>query len=184
MGCLGRHLALTEKQVKHLYALSWRGAAEDDEDLDDVDERLWEAIQEIEGTLSPRHYEDTDKAWDPLHRALTLDNTIGGQINTGAGTRPLNLVFFDGEDLILDDEAPEYSVLLAKPDEVALLASALAEVDELWLRKRFFALDPAACGYDIDEDEFDYAWSNFRGMPAFYARAAGEGRAVLFTVSH
>jgi hypothetical protein len=182
MGCLGRHLALTDEQVAHLRRVGdWENAT--DEELEDIDERLWEAVQEIEERLPPRYYFDTDKAWDNIHRVLTLDNTANGMVSPSAGTRPLNLVVFGGEDLCLDDDNPPYAIYLIEPDEVAEVASALQAIDEEWFRKRFFSLDPPRCDYDIDEDELRYAWSNFRGLPDFFARAAAEGRAVLFTVS-
>jgi hypothetical protein len=179
MGCLGRHIALTPEQAKHLRAI-YNYEVELEEDMD-CEEAMWEALQEIENKLPSKYYHDTDKAWDPIHRALTLDNTPGGRLCGSAGERPLNLCICGGDDLC--DESENFCICLIEPDEVAVLASALAEVEEGWLRKRFFTLDPKACLYDIDEDEWGYTWSNFCGLPAFFARAAAEGRPVVFSVA-
>jgi hypothetical protein len=179
MGYRGRHLALTDEQVAHLRRVAdWKNAA--DEELEDVDERLWDAVQEIEEHLPPGYYYDTDKAWDPIHRTLTGDNTEDGLFSPWSGTRPLNLTVFGGEDLGFD-EYSAYGIYLVKPDEVAEVASALQGIDEAWFRTRFFRV--AAQRRGIDEDELYYAWSNFRRLPDFFARAAAEGRSVLFTVA-
>lgn len=178
MGCLGRHLAVTEEQVERLRRVS--NGEEVDED-ENVDAAVWAAVQGIEERLPERYYHDTDKAWDGLHRALTADNTPDGRLSPGAGEHPLNLCVMGGEPFC---EGEDYSICLIEPDQVAEVASALAEVEEAWLRKRFFTLDPRAAEYDINEDQFEYVWGNFQGLPEFFARAAAEGRAVIFTVSH
>jgi hypothetical protein len=171
MGCLGRHLAITPAQFEELLRL----AEADTEDGD-----IWEAIQVIEEDLPARYYQDSDKAWDSIHRALSLDNTPDGILAYEAGEFPLDSVVLTEEQL---GQGEDYIMSYQEPDHVALLASALAEVDVLWLRKRFFQLDPAHTQYPIDEGEFDYLWGWFQYLPPFYARAAAEGRVVLFTVA-
>lgn len=171
MGCLGRHIALTQEQVDHLKGIAALGDEED----------LWEAIQEIEEELPEHRYQDTDKSWDNIHRALTLDNTPGGCLDPDEGDYPLALCVMGGSPLL--DGAENYHFYLANPDDVAALAAALADVEQTWVRKRFFTLDPEHTQYSIDEDQFAYLWSWLRHFPAFYARAAGERMYVLFTVS-
>jgi hypothetical protein len=172
MSSLGRHIMLTREQLEHIRAL-----AEDEEAEDPIDD-VSNAFEEIEGKLSEKYYYDTDKAWDPIHRTLTLDNTANGKLDVDAGDYPFDLCFFGGEPLV---EGSNYTYHLIEPDQVAELASALHGIDEAWFRARFFQLDPKATLYDIDEDEMDYAWGNFSGLPAFFARAAAEGRAVVFS---
>jgi hypothetical protein len=78
-------------------------------------------------------------------------------------------------------EADHHHIVLVKPDAVPSVAAALAKIDKAELQKRFFRIDPKAVDYyPIDDDEFEYTWSNFSGLPAFYRQAAEEGRAVLF----
>ncbi len=178
MSSLGRHLSVTPEQAQRLLNIG-TGAIEIEEDRS-ASEVIEEELKEFEEGLARRYYFDTDKAWDPIHRALTLDDTPKGRIDVEAGDWPLCLCIFGGEELCGDD----YTARLVLPDEVAQVASALAEVEEAWLRTRFFTLDAKATLYAIDEDEWDYAWSNFRGLPEFFARAAAEGRAVIFTVAN
>jgi hypothetical protein len=170
MGCLGRHLALTQEEADHLQRI----AEEGDED------ELWEAIQEIEERLPEHRYQDTDKSWDNIHRALTLDNTPGGCLDPDEGDYPLALCIMGGVPLCYTDN---YHAYLAGPASVAALAAALADVEETWVRKRFFTLDPEHTEYPVDEDQFAYLWSWLRQLPAFYARAAGARMYVLFTAT-
>jgi hypothetical protein len=178
MGCLGRHLALTKEQVEELRAIAEGRAGKGEEE--DPEEALWEAIQEIEERLPAKYYQDTDKSWDNIHRALTLDNTPGGRLGPEEGDWPLCLVILGGDHLC---EGEDYTVCVVEPDGVAEVAAALHEIDEGWVRKRFFTLDPKAAMYDIDEDNLQYLWGWLRPLADFFARAAGEGRFVLFTVS-
>jgi hypothetical protein len=96
------------------------------------------------------------------------------------GEYPLDTVILSEEQL---NQGEDYIHSYREPDLVAHLASELAEVDILWLRKRFFQLDPAHTLEAIDEEEFDYLWGWFQYLPAFYARAAAEGRVVVFAVA-
>jgi hypothetical protein len=174
MGCLGRHLALKREQVERLREIAY------DDDADDSEEAVWDHVQEIEEDLPDKYIFDTDKAWDAIHRALCLDDTGEGHLDPEAGNGPFSLVIIGGEQLCEEN----YSVCVVEPDEVAGVASVLARVEEAWFRKRYFTLDPKATQYDIDEDDLDYAWGNFAGLAAFFARAAAEGRFVVFSVDH
>jgi hypothetical protein len=145
---------------------------------DDSDEAVLDTMDAVFGELERGSYFDTDKAWDNLHRAYNLDDTEDG-LDPEAGDWPFYLLTFGGRQLYFGDD---YHLYLIKPDNVAVLASALHEVDEGWLRKRWFSLGPGGY-YDIGEDEFGYLTCNTRGLPAFFARAAAAGLAVLFYAS-
>jgi hypothetical protein len=177
MGSLGVHFAITRKQMQKLLDLRYSEDLDDDE----VDEAIEEAVGEIEAKWDRKHLFETDKAWDPIHRALCEDNTPRGRINPNTGTYPLNLAIFGGRQLC---EGEEYSISLVEPDDVRGVAKALSGVTEEWMRERFFKLKARATGYPITEEEFEYMWGNFQGLPEFFAKAAKAKRAVIFTVSH
>ncbi|MFF0451162.1 YfbM family protein [Streptomyces sp. NPDC004609] len=120
---------------------------------------------------------DTDRAWDALHRCLT-----DGTLTYGGGPYPLSYTVLGGR--LLTDEEHEYIVVLATPQQTREAAAALADIDEPWLRARFFGLGlTERDGYRGagDERDFQCTWENFVAVRAFYERAAGAGRAVLFT---
>jgi hypothetical protein len=179
MACRGIFNAITREQMKSLLAIRY----ETDLDDDACDAAVIEEVDRIEGTIrynSP-HCLDVDEAWDPIHRSLNGDQTPDGQLRPGTGRGPLKLCVL-GEDQLFDGD--RYIVALVKPAQVRKVAAALAKIDEAGLRKRFFRLDPKVVSdYPIDEDYFQYTWSNFAGLPAFYQRAADDGRAVLFVAS-
>lgn len=172
----GGFIAITPEQMRRLLAIRY------DSNLDDeaCDEAISEAVSQIEEKISSKspYYRDVDKAWDPIHRCLTGDQTPGGMVNPNAGREPLQLSVLGGVELV---EADHHIVALVKTNEVPQVADALAKIDKARLRKRFFRIDPKVVDdYPIDDDEFEYTWSNFCGLPAFYRRAAIKGRAVLF----
>ena len=163
MGCLGVHFAIKATTAKRLLK------AEGD------DEALVELVQEeiVEEWDEARLFE-TDKAWDALHRCLS-----DGTLEVTAGTPPLNLCFFGGK--VLNEES-DYFVVLLTPAQVGKVAKALPKVTESELRKRYF--DQKFPGYqgEKSEEDFDYTWTQFQGLPEFFARAAKEKRWVVFTV--
>jgi hypothetical protein len=168
--------AITPEQMGRLLAIRY----ESDLDDDACDEAIMEEVSRIEETIDSESLDflHVDKAWDAIHRCLTGDQTPGGMVNPNSGTGPLKLCVLGGAELM---EADHHIITLVKPDEVPRVADALTKIDKAELRKRFFRLDPKAVSdYPIDGDEFEYTWSNFAGLPAFYRRAADSGRAVLF----
>jgi hypothetical protein len=170
MGCLGVHFAITEEQMGRLLKAARRG-----------DDEVLEVVSEIEEAWQERHLDETDKAWDAIHRCLTNDHTPGGRLNPRKGAYPLKLCILGGKHL---HRGEDYTVALVRPDQVPAVAQALAKLTKAWLRERFFALDPKACRYAINEDELDYVLGWFKGLPRFFARAARQGRAVIFTADH
>ena len=82
MSCLGVHFALTEKQLQLLTEASG-------------DEELRAVIEGIEEEEWDESYtQETDKAWDAIHRCLS-----DGSLNPGAGSYPLNRTILGGSHL-------------------------------------------------------------------------------------
>jgi hypothetical protein len=162
MACLGVHFAITEDQAQKLLDASG-------------DDELVEVVQEeIEGPWDEERLFQSDKAWDALHRCLS-----DGSLDVRGGSPPLNLCFFGGQ--VLNSE-PDYFVVLVRPEQVQQIAEALEAVTREWLRERYDALRfPEYQSAKSDED-FQYTWGQFEGLPDFFARAAEEKRHVIFTV--
>ncbi|MBX3221374.1 MAG: YfbM family protein [Labilithrix sp.] len=159
MACRGVHFAIRAEQAERLLA------AEDDDELLAIVEEIeeeWESAFE------------SDKAWDALHRCLS-----SGTLDVSEGEPPLNRAFFGGR--VLNREA-DYFVVLVVPEEVREVAGALAKVTEEWLRRRYFDVPFPDYQSEKSEEDCAYALSNFEGLPEFFARAAADGRYVIFTV--
>ncbi|MEV0568451.1 YfbM family protein [Dactylosporangium sp. NPDC050588] len=158
---LGVHFAITAKQEKKLLK-----AADRDEDevaalLGDLEEEWDDESMKV----------DTDKAWDAVHRCLT------GSLDADAGEYPLTHAVLGGRDLLEED----YYAVYVTADEVRDVAAALRDLDRAWLRERFDAFDKSDYAGAGDDQDFEYTWSNFADIQAFYDRAAAAGRAVVFT---
>lgn len=164
MSCLGVHFALTEAHVKKL-----RRFADDEDRLNYLQEEIEE---ELLGGDSDWAFE-TDKAWDAIHRSLT-----DGDLNNENGEYPLSHVIMGGEQLYSDDD---YIMSLKTPEQVRSVAQALARVTKDRLRAGYKLITPEMCDYELTDEDFEYTWSNFDGLPEFFARAAAAGRYVLFT---
>ncbi|CAG1009011.1 hypothetical protein PHYC_03641 [Phycisphaerales bacterium] len=165
MGCLGVHFAITPDQASQFLA------AKSDDDLME----LMEAIEEDEWDADPEYpwaYQ-TDKAWDAIHRCLT-----DGTLAPGAG--PLAMFILGGQDVYKGDD---YIVRLVKPEQASAAAQAARQVDEAWMRRRYFAIDPDDYGVVPSEQDFEYTWEWFKDLPEFFGRAAEGGRWIAFTAS-
>jgi hypothetical protein len=159
MGSRGVHFAINDQQAERLLG------AEDDDELVEIVEEIeeeWDVVFE------------TDKAWDALHRCLS-----NGTLNVEEGEPPLNRVFFGGRML---NESEDYFVVLVTPAEAKQISEALATVTESWLRGRYFELPFPDYQGEKSEEDWEYTLSSFQGLPEFFARAASEGRHVIFTV--
>lgn len=180
MASRGSFNAITPEQMNRLLAIREDANLEDEE----CDAAILDEISQIEGTINYRspYCLDVDKAWDAIHRCLTGDQTPDGMVNADAGRGPLKLCVLGGEQLV---EADHHTVALVRPDQVSKAAAALAKIDKAVLRKRFFRLDPEiVCDYPIDDEQFEYTWSNFFALPGFYLRTAIQDRAVVFVADH
>lgn len=162
MSCRGVHFAITGEDCERLLA------AQSDTDVrelisDGIEER-WEQDSLIE----------TDKAWDAIHRCLT-----DGKLRYENGEYPLAFCIFGGKQLYSGDD---YVMSLKELKECADLAAALAELDENWLRKRYFAICSEDYGRDLTEEDFEYTLRRFSGLASFYRKAVDGIRSVIFTV--
>lgn len=156
------HFAIAPEQELALLAVADKG----DTDV------LGELLEDLEETWDDDSLKvDSDKAWDAIHRCLT-----NGTLDPDAGEYPLSLAVLGGRHLHEDSY-----VVYVGADEVRDVAQALGGVDEAWLRARFDAIDDPDYGGARDDVDFDYTWSNFVDLQAFYERAAAAGRAVIFT---
>lgn len=164
MGCLGVHFALDENAVKKL-----RSFPTEEERRD----YLVEELEEDFFTDRQEWLEETDKAWDAIHRTLT-----DGEIGWDNGTYPLNHVILGGELLYTQED---YIMTLKTPAQVRDIAEALKTVTEEPFRKAYFRIDPDSYGFEVSEDDYEYTWSNFLSLREFYSRAAEAGLYVLFT---
>ena len=61
------------------------------------------------------------------------------------------------------------------------IADALEELDEDETRQKFLALDPQSYGQPIDEKHFMEVWIALQNLKDFFAAAAENMEAVVFT---
>lgn len=163
MGCLGLHFSLDEEQVAALKAMPEAERVEYVQEQ--LEERLW--------SDEPSRGQETDKAWDAIHRALT-----DGDLGYDNGKYPLNHVVLGGELLYGGDD---YIMSLKAPVHVQAVAAALSNVTKDVLRAGYDAIEPAGYQGELGEDDFEYTWEWLGGLVDFFRRAAAEGRWVLFT---
>lgn len=162
MACRGVHFALTDDDAKRVLE-----AAGDDEEL-------VELIQEdVEARWDTNWLAQSDKAWDAIHRCLT-----DGRLSFESST-PRHLCILGGRQLY---EGDDYIVSYVAPEQVKQVAAAIADIDEQWMRERYFTIPEADYGFPITEDDCGYTWSWFLGVQALFQKAAATGRAVIFTV--
>jgi hypothetical protein len=159
MACRGVHFALTPDEAEKVESA-----------LDD--ESLMAAIEEIEERWDRDWLQETDKAWDPIHRCLA-DGTLR------YGPSPLHKCIL-GEISLYDGD--DYIVNLLEPAEVKEVATAIRGIDEPLMRRSYFAIDPDDYGPPLTEQDFRYTWDNFQELRRFFEKAARHDRAVVFTV--
>ena len=159
MGCRGVHFALTAEEAALISSASNDG-------------QLMTAIEEIEDRWDQEWLVETDKAWDAIHRCLT-DGTLS------YGPTPSHKCVLGSGSL---HEGEEYIVNLLEPDEVQQVILAIRDIDEPFLRRSYFAIDPDDYDQPPSEEDFGYTWDNFRDLREFFEKAARHDRAVVFTV--
>lgn len=163
MAWRGVHFAVDEAMAARLLA------ADNDAALKDI------VIEEIEEAWDRDWLYQTDKAWEGIHRALT-----DGKLEYDNGSYPLNACILGGEQLH-DDE--DYIVAFVRPEQVAEVAEALKAIDRAALARGYAQIGADDYyGPEPGDDDFDYVWEWFEGLPNFFAKAAAAGRAVIFTV--
>jgi hypothetical protein len=139
------------------------------------DDELMDLVKAIEEAWDEENLAEVDKAWDAMHRALT-----DGQLRYGNGEYPLSHCVLGPRQLHRGDDS---IVSLVRPDEVSDVAGALALVTEDWFRDRYRTIVPRDYAPEYGEDDLDYTWESLDAPRQLYAKAAAEGRAMLFTVS-
>jgi hypothetical protein len=160
---LGVHFAITPDYERALLA-----AAESDDC-----ETVAEMVEEIEESGQDQLKVDTYKAWDAIHRCLA-----GGTLDPQDGNYPLSHAVLGGRHL-----HDEYYAVYVKAGEVRDVAVALQDIDREWFRHRFESIDDPDYPGARDAADFDYTWTNFVDLQAFYQQAADRGSAVLFTAT-
>jgi hypothetical protein len=160
MSCLGVLFAIDSATAKRLLAAS--------------EEEVKEIVEEVEDEWAADFVMETDKAWDAIHRALS-----DGTLDADGGEYPLNRAILGGKQLEAGDD---YIVSLVPKKEVPDVAKALAAIDEADFRRRYETIVPKDYAPEYGDEDLAYSWSSFQDLARFYARAAGAGRAVIFTV--
>jgi hypothetical protein len=161
MGCRGVLFAIDDATTERLLA-----AKSDDDVL--------EIVESIEEEWDESFLEETDKAWDAMHRALS-----DGSLDPSGGSFPLNRAILGGKRL---HRGENYIVSFVPKDEVPTVASALASIDEVAMRQRYDQRVPRDYAAEYGDEDREYTVEYFRGVVDLYARAAKAGRAVIFTV--
>lgn len=165
MSCLGVHFALTETQANQL--ASFKSDADRLAFLqEELEEKIFDESPELAG--------ESDKAWDAIHRCLT-----DGNLGYDNGEFPLSHVVLGGVPLYYEGD---YIMSLKNPEEVAMVADALSEITEQWLRERYFNIPEKDYGVPLSDD-FQYTWEWFANIRDLYAKAAERGAYMLFTAN-
>lgn len=116
---------------------------------------------------------ELDKAWDGIHRALT-----DGRFHRNAeGPFMVPGAVLGGTVLV---EREDSIIVVKAADEVHKIATALAPWDRGRFRSGYFRIDQSEYG-DLEEEDFEYCYAWFERMRAFFAEAAQEERAVVFS---
>jgi Domain of unknown function (DUF1877) len=160
MGALGVHFALTKDQADSVLAAK-------------SDRKLMDLVEQMEKAWDESFLAQSDKAWDAIHRCLT-----DGSLLYESGEYPLNHCICGGRQLY---RGRNYTVSFVSVGQVKDVAEALGTITQRWMRQRY---DLIGADYDreLDDEDFDYTWSNFLDVRRFYGKAAEARRAVIFTV--
>lgn len=161
MACRGVHFAIEPTEAERLTKA-------------DADERLSIIQDEIEQRWDEEWTYETDKAWEAVHRTLT-----NGQLSLENGEYPLKLCILGGKALY---SGANYIVSLVTPEEAGDVGRALANISAEDFRQRYFKIDPAIYGRNVDEGDFACTWEYFSGLSDFFQRASANRRFVIFTV--
>lgn len=161
MGCRGVHFALTDEQAARLM-----------ETPGSDDESLMAFVEEIENAWDREWLQETDKAWDAIHRCLT-----DGKLEYGF--TPYHKCILGSDNLY---EGDDYVISFLEPGEVKEVAAAIKDIDREELHRRYQAIDTDTCQDELSDDDFEYTWAWFRHLRDFFQKAASAGRAMLFTV--
>jgi hypothetical protein len=164
MACRGVFFALSPAQKEKLLSL-------------ETDQGRLDYLQEgIEAAWDERNLLQTDKAWDAIHRCLA-----GGSLVVGPSPNPLSKVILGGTQLYSDTQS--YIINLVEEPQVPEVAAALKMVTKEWLKNQYDALRHTDYPRElISDQDWEYTWDWFSGIPEFFVRAAQENRSVIFSV--
>ena len=159
MGCRAVHFAVTADEATRL--LNTPGV-----DLVDF-------VEEIEERWDEEWLEETDKAWDAIHRCLT-----DGKLEFGSsvfhkcilGDRNLN-------------EEPDYIISFLDSADVKQVAQAIKSINKEAMKKKYDAIDTETYQGEPSDEDFEYTWESFAFLQKFFQKAAADNRAMLFAVS-
>jgi Domain of unknown function (DUF1877) len=157
----GVHFALTDAQTEAVLAAK-------------NDRELMSVIEEIEEEWDKEYLAECDKAWDAIHRCLT-----DGSLLYESGEYPLNHCICGGQQLY---QGEDYTVSFVSANQVKDVLAALDAITHTWFRERYFAIPQNDCGYELNEDDFEYTWQWFQQVRRLYQKAAVTNRAVIVTV--
>ena len=101
-----------------------------------------------------------------------------GGLDPAAGDFPLNHAVLGGKQL---HRGADSTAVLVRPDMTRFIADALEELDEDETRQKFMALDAQSYGQPIDEKHFMEVWIALQNLKDFFAAAAENMEAVVFT---
>lgn len=124
----------------------------------------------IEAGFDEEHGQICDDAWEAIHCCLT----DSPKADPGAGKPPANLAILGGRQVLASET--DYIIRLVEADEVTAVAEALGGLDRAWMEGMFRRHSP-----DHGPEAVDATWGWFEKVRGFYARAAKNGRCVLFT---
>jgi hypothetical protein len=164
MACRGVFFALSSSEKEHLLAL-------------ESDKKRMEYIQEeIEEAWDEAHLLQIDKAWEAIHRCLT-----DGSLTVSRSSNPLGKLIVGGIQLYSDTQT--YIINLIESSELPEISTALKVVTKEWLKARYEQLRSTDYPQEFtSEQDWEYTWDWFSGIPEFVVRAAQEGRSIIFTV--
>lgn len=178
MAARGVHFAITDEQRKGL-----ESQATDKDRINYVKDVIEDAWDEA-------FLQETDKAWDPIHRCLSdfppdtpwfypVDPKNGAwAYPEGHGTYPLKLCVLGGKRLQTDEHA--YFIRLIEPHEVLDIVRAMQAIDKAWIREKYLVHCHGAWP-EYGEEDVEYTWEYFQLLRDFFDRMAGNGRAIIFT---
>ncbi len=124
----------------------------------------------IEEAFDEEHGQICDNAWEAIHCCLTDSPSPDPK----AGSAPENLAILGGKQVL--DSEKQHIIRLVEADQVGAVAEALKAKDKAWMQEMFAKHSP-----EDGQDVIDVTWDWFGKVKDFYARAAKNGRAVLFT---
>lgn len=142
------------------------------------DENLRAFLDELRGSrdmIASGRVLDIGPTWDPLHRCFT-----DGELDPAGGEFPLNTVILGGKQLHRGDD---YAAVLIRPDMVAFVEGALAEIEEEDLRQKFFNLPDSFTG-PRGEKDFMELWLQLQNLKVFFEAASENMEAVVFTAKY